>query len=109
MTVEQLNGIRPSLADRSRRHVDLTRVLTWLLVAASVGYMLAFLLTAYFRLTYAQPLHAMESPAMQAVRRILHAQPLYGARRPWTTRPRCTHRCTSMSRRWPRSCWDQAC
>jgi hypothetical protein len=33
---------------------------------------------AYFRVTYAQPLHQMESPAMQAVRRILLGQPLYG-------------------------------
>jgi 4-amino-4-deoxy-L-arabinose transferase-like glycosyltransferase len=62
----------------SPRRFDVGRGLTWVLVGASIGYMLAFLVAAYFRLTYAQPLHAMESPAMQAVRRILQAQPLYG-------------------------------
>ncbi len=38
-----------------------------------------FLVAAYFRITYAYPMWVMETPAMQAMRRILDGQPLYAA------------------------------
>ncbi|MDQ6669338.1 MAG: glycosyltransferase family 39 protein [Chloroflexota bacterium] len=64
----------PSPSVTPQTHLDLV----WLPVATSMFFIVAFLAAAWFRLTYAYPMWAMETPAMQAVRRILHAQPLYG-------------------------------
>ena len=36
-----------------------------------------FVVAAYFRITFAYPMWVMETPAMQAMRRILNGQPLY--------------------------------
>ena len=36
-----------------------------------------FVVAAYFRITFAYPMWVMETPAMQAIRRILNGQPLY--------------------------------
>jgi 4-amino-4-deoxy-L-arabinose transferase-like glycosyltransferase len=60
------------------RRFDLSLVLTRLLVIISLAYGLGFLAAAYFRLTYPYPLWIMEAPSIQAVRRILSGQPLYG-------------------------------
>jgi 4-amino-4-deoxy-L-arabinose transferase-like glycosyltransferase len=48
------------------------------LVATSVVFVLGFLVAAYFRLTYAYPLWVIEDASVQAVRRVLRAESLYG-------------------------------
>ncbi|HEX8967309.1 MAG TPA: glycosyltransferase family 39 protein [Chloroflexota bacterium] len=63
---------------RTPRRVDLATALSGLLAAVSIAYILAFVLAGYFRITYAYPLAPMEAPVIQAVRRILQGQPLYG-------------------------------
>ncbi|MBV9601742.1 MAG: glycosyltransferase family 39 protein [Chloroflexi bacterium] len=46
-------------------------------LAAAAFSIIGFLVAAYLRITFAYPLWVMETPAMQAIRRIVHAQPLY--------------------------------
>jgi hypothetical protein len=46
-------------------------------LAAAVFSALGFAIAAYFRLTFAYPMWVMETPAMQAIRRIGNGQPLY--------------------------------
>jgi 4-amino-4-deoxy-L-arabinose transferase-like glycosyltransferase len=46
-------------------------------LAAAAFSIVGFVVAAYFRITFAYPMWVMETPAMQAIRRILNAQPLY--------------------------------
>jgi 4-amino-4-deoxy-L-arabinose transferase-like glycosyltransferase len=46
-------------------------------LAAAVFCILGFAIAAYFRVTFAYPMWVMETPAMQAIRRIVNGQPLY--------------------------------
>ncbi|HEY1291698.1 MAG TPA: glycosyltransferase family 39 protein [Chloroflexota bacterium] len=59
------------------RHVRPTLLIEALPLAAAVFSTLGFLVAAYFRITFAYPMWVMETPAMQAIRRIVHGQPLY--------------------------------
>jgi hypothetical protein len=56
----------------------LESLLVVLIVAVAGIYVVGFLIAAYFRVTYAHPLWVMEIPSLQAVRRIMLGQPLYG-------------------------------
>jgi len=62
----------------SVRRIDPSLALSALLGATATVFMLGFLAAAVFRLTYPYPMWVIESPALQAVRRILAGQPLYG-------------------------------
>jgi hypothetical protein len=76
VTVQELSRRAPAVL--AWRRLDLSLGLSRLLVVTSVAFGLAFLVAAYFRVTYAYPLWVMEPPSVQAVRRILSGQPLYG-------------------------------
>jgi 4-amino-4-deoxy-L-arabinose transferase-like glycosyltransferase len=78
VTVQELSRRATARALVGPRRIDLRLALSWLLISTSVAYGLAFLAAAYFRLTYPYPLWVMEAPSVQAVRRILSGQALYG-------------------------------
>ncbi len=59
------------------RRIRSTRVLEALPLAAAVFTTVGFVVAAYFRITFAYPMWVMETPAMQAIRRIVEGQPLY--------------------------------
>jgi hypothetical protein len=59
------------------RRVRFTQLLESLPLLAAVFTLLGFIIAAYFRITFAYPMWVMETPAMQAIRRIVQGQPLY--------------------------------
>ncbi len=59
------------------RRVRLQHIVEALPVVAAVLSLIGFAFAAYFRVTFAYPMWVMETPTMQAIRRILAGQPLY--------------------------------
>jgi 4-amino-4-deoxy-L-arabinose transferase-like glycosyltransferase len=59
------------------RRVRPTAIVEALPVAAAVFSVVGFLVAAYFRVTFAYPMWVMETPTMQAIRRISQGAPLY--------------------------------
>ena len=59
------------------RRVRPSLLIEGLPLAAAVFTIVGFVVAAYFRITFAYPMWVMETPAMQAIRRILNGQPLY--------------------------------
>lgn len=81
------NGQRVSAVERAfparanwavlPRRVRLQFIIEALPVAAAAFSVAGFAFAAYFRVTFPYPMWVMETPAMQAMRRILAGQPLY--------------------------------
>src|SRR5205823_3888223 len=61
------------------RRIGLPKILEALPVAAAAFCIVGFVAAAYFRVTFPYPMWVMETPTMQAMRRILDGQPLYAA------------------------------
>jgi 4-amino-4-deoxy-L-arabinose transferase-like glycosyltransferase len=59
------------------RRLRVTRILESLPLVAAVFTAVGFIVAAYFRITFAYPMWVMETPAMQAIRRIADGQALY--------------------------------
>jgi 4-amino-4-deoxy-L-arabinose transferase-like glycosyltransferase len=59
------------------RRIRPSKLVEVLPLAAALFSTVGFLAAAYFRITFAYPMWVMETPAMQAMRRILDGQPLY--------------------------------
>jgi hypothetical protein len=67
---------RPAAAVALRR-LRAEQIVDALPPVAAVFSMVGFVVAGYFRITFAYPMWVMETPAMQAIRRILSQQPLY--------------------------------
>jgi 4-amino-4-deoxy-L-arabinose transferase-like glycosyltransferase len=59
------------------RRLRPAQVLEALPLAAAIFTIAGFIVASYFRITFAYPMWVMETPTMQAIRRIVGGQPLY--------------------------------